>query len=79
MHHEEMDKRLIAAGCVVAGLICLWFALDGIRTGVVYSPRQRHTVPVERDQYPLEFWLNVWFYVGASIALFWWAWTIATE
>jgi len=80
VHQESFDKRLISAGCVVAGLICLWFAVDGIRTGVVYSPRGRsRTVPVERDQQPLEFWLNVWLYIGASIALLWWAWKIATE
>jgi hypothetical protein len=67
MHLETMDKRLISAGCVVAALICLWFAIDGVRNGVVYSPRGHGAaVPVERDQQPLEFWFNVWLYVCFS-------------
>jgi hypothetical protein len=74
-----MDKRLISAGCVVAGLICLWFAIDGIRNGVVYPPRG-HGIgdPVERDRQPLEFWFIVWAYVGIGGGLLWWAWSIAT-
>lgn len=79
MQLETMDKRLIAAGCVVASVICLWFAIDGLRKGVVYSPRGHgRAVPVERDRYPLEFWVNVWVYFGASGGLLWWAWIVAT-
>jgi hypothetical protein len=68
VHLEAIDKRLISTGCVVASLICLWFAIYGIRSGVVFAPRGRsHTVPIQRDQQPLEFWFSVWLYIGVSV------------
>jgi hypothetical protein len=81
VHLEAIDRRLISAGyVVVAGLICLWFAISGIRNGVVYAPRSRsRTVPVERDQQPVDFWLNVCLYIVAGVGLLCWAWNIATD
>ena len=73
-----MHERLIAAGCVLASLICLGFAISGIRTGTVAAPRGRgHTVPVQRDSDPLNFWFAVWLYIGVSVTLVYWAWRSA--
>jgi hypothetical protein len=74
-----MDKRLLAAGGIVASLICLGFAIYGIRKGVVFALRGRggHNVPVYRDRDPLLFWVNVWFYIGLSATILYWAFSSA--
>ena len=69
---RHVDKHLIAAGCFVASLICFWFAIAGIRSGVVSAPQGRHTTPVDRDQDPLRFWVAVSLYLGVGAVLTYW-------
>jgi hypothetical protein len=63
-----VNPYLLVGGCVVAGLACLWFAIDGIRSGSVALPQNRHTVPICKDDQPGLFWLFIWLWVGGSIA-----------
>jgi hypothetical protein len=73
----EPDRRLIAAGLVVASLICLWFAIHGILSGVVFAPTRGLTIRLHRDREPVLFWTCVWFYIGASVCLLYGAWSTA--
>lgn len=54
-----------AAALAFMGALCVWFALRGLRKGVIYF-RQ----PVHREEYPLLFGFGVLFTLGVAVVSF---------
>jgi hypothetical protein len=74
---NALEKHHIAAGLVLAGLICLGFGVAGVTFGVVSALRPGGglpaTLPVARDNDPIKFWIHVFLYFGLGIGFFIWA------
>lgn len=72
-----LERHHVAGALAVASLICVGFALVGIYTGNVSAPRGRgrslYTVLILREEDPLGFWVHVGLYLGAGLALLYWA------